>query len=696
MEKKVLSVFLLCLTGLFLMNFVSADISIGQPNEVYNLGDEFAIPIIVSSPVDANDFLTMQLACSNSSVDLFKSPLYIPAGVSKNISLDIKLDQNLIADSTGNCYISSSFASQSAQSQSFEITSRIDVVFLTDNSLVSPNQQITITGTALRASGDNANGYVVAQIEGLNSSTTSTVSDGAFSLSLVIPSDAPAKDYNLNVRVFEKENQSSFSNKGQSSSSIKVKQVVKSIDVATDQITLIPPYNLSAKVLLFDQSGEPVYTDAKYILFKPNSSISSDNKIVKSGDSIDLELASNAVPGYWTIEGDYGSLSIRKTFFVEESQKISFTLINQTLSIKNIGNVPYTKSLDIKIGNETQTQELNLALAEEKTFKLSAPNGNYSIAVKEGSSSTETSIGSSYLTGNAISVKDLSVAFSGTAIIISWLLVVLILLFIAYKAYVNVRKNHFIAKTPSKFSLSNVYSHSNKSRFIPVTKESFPEKKAVSQEDKPIIRKSIKFDTYSPDAVSSSYSSNMLTESSSNKEEVVVVALKLKNADKLRNSESPALAVVEHALERARKAKAKVYDQGDFKVLVFAQRVTQKLDNSLEAIKMAVQIESIIKDFNKKYAIKIDYGLGANIGEMFVEFIDGKVKFTSSGNTTIVAKNAAEKAHNELLLSSALHRKAYNVLKGEQTPYGLFKVNSLLDRSSHSQFISKFMKKQDK
>ena len=59
---------------------------------------------------------------------------------------------------------------------------------------------------------------------------------------------------------------------------------------------------------------------------------------------------------------------------------------------------------------------------------------------------------------------------------------------------------------------------------------------------------------------------------------------------------------------------------------------------------------------------------------------DGKPKFTSAGNVTIIAKNAAEKANNELLISSSLHRKVYNIIKGEQMPNGLFKVNSMLDR----------------
>ena len=100
-----------------------------------------------------------------------------------------------------------------------------------------------------------------------------------------------------------------------------------------------------------------------------------------------------------------------------------------------------------------------------------------------------------------------------------------------------------------------------------------------------------------------------------------------------------------------------------------------------------------MKDFNKKYAIKIDYGIGAHVGEMFLEMVEGKPKFTSTGNVTVLAKNAAEKANNELFTSSLLHRKVYNIVKGEQTQYGLFKVNSILNRGQHSAFIQKFMKK---
>ena len=120
------------------------------------------------------------------------------------------------------------------------------------------------------------------------------------------------------------------------------------------------------------------------------------------------------------------------------------------------------------------------------------------------------------------------------------------------------------------------------------------------------------------------------------------------------------------------------------------------MENIANAVKTAYDIDSGLKEFNKKNAVKIDYGLGVHVGQMFVEFAEGKAKFTSAGSTTVIAKNAAEKSSNELFISSVTHRKVYNIVKGEQTQYGLYKVNSILDRSQHSQFIQKFMKKSDK
>ena len=319
---------------------------------------------------------------------------------------------------------------------------------------------------------------------------------------------------------------------------------------------------------------------------------------------------------------------------------------------------------------------VSLALDEAKRFKLSAPKGNYTISA--GDSQNSANLGVSYLTGNAVSVTDANSIGSSSVGPWLWFIIIIILLAVALYYYRKVRTGSYIGRMP--------ISSGSRPKFIPITESSFPSKELDNEVKK------VRSEKYNATPISLSSSIN------GSKEEVAVVALKIKNASKLRDSQSSAFLTIEHLLQKAKLSKAKVYDNGLFKIIIFSPKLTQKteLENSTNAVKMASQIDTAIKEFNKKYAIKIDYGIGAHLGQMFLEFVDGKEKFTSVGNTTIVAKNAAEKANNEIFISSLLHRKVYNIVKGEQTQYGLYKINSILDRSQHSQFIQRFMSKKDK
>jgi len=684
MKKQVLNYLILVLISMFAINSVLAEILIGQPSSLYNIGDRLSITISINPSTDINDFLINKIVCENGEVEIYKTPAYVEASEPKNITLEVKLDKSLIGDISGLCFIQSSFGPETAKGQPFELSKKINVALSLTNSIIAPGEKLTISGTAKKSNGQTSQAFVETSIPGLNSTLTSRVTDGQFTLNLVIPTNAAAGSYDLNIHAYEKESSGLISNEGFVSTQIKVKQVIKKIDIAIDKPSLIPENNISYTVLLHDQSESDAQEDVRVSLYTSSGEVYSSG-LVRSGESNTIEIPQNASPGYWTIEASYLDLNEKKSFLIEEVEKASFILENQTLTIKNIGNVPYTRMIEIGIDENKEIKQLNLDVNGVKRFKLLAPEGAYAVSIKE--SNNTLGLGSSFLTGSAIGIKDLdTLSLAGNIAFWVWAVIITILIIVAIAYYLKVRRRSFVGVSPSG------YQYKEEDRFHPYS-HIIDDKSSSRSEEKPN-----KFETYSAIPAASKTSAPLpvsTQEKDSNKEEVAIIALKIKNSEKLIASESSAFATIDVALQKARSAKAKVYDKGDFKIIVLAEKLTKIQDNAFESLKIANEINQLLREHNKRFAIKIEYGIGVNVGEMFFESIDGRAKFTSVGNTMIVAKNAAEKANSEIFASREAYRKVSGKVKAEQTPSNLYRILSVIDRSQHSEFIQRFMKKKD-
>ncbi len=88
--------------------------------------------------------------------------------------------------------------------------------------------------------------------------------------------------------------------------------------------------------------------------------------------------------GFWKIETQYQNKSVRRDFSVKEYQDIKFSIYDDRLIIENKGNVVYTKTIQIMIGDKVIPQKLNLRVGGVKEIKLVAPDGNYNIKVTDG------------------------------------------------------------------------------------------------------------------------------------------------------------------------------------------------------------------------------------------------------------------------------------------------------------------------
>lgn len=673
MEKKVFRLLGLVISVIFAIHAASAYILLSQPSSSYNLGNAFSSNITLNPSSDTNGFLTADIICDNGNVNVYKNFFNVQAYKQSSISLSVSLDSSLTGNLNGNCYLDAKFGSDESKSQVFHLLSQINVALNVSSVAVSPGQAVTVFGSAIRADGSNANGLADISLQGTSLNATAIVSNGQFSSTISIPENAASGYHYLSASVYETSYNGQVSNQGYSSIPVDINPVVENAYFSLAAPSISPDSELSYTPALVDQTGAIVNELSVPVSIYDSKGNLYEQDMAVSGESNTLQIPYDALPGQWTIRLSYNGTTAKSIFNVSELRLAGFSLENQTLVIKNKGNIPYNGDVNVSIGQTNYKLNVHLDVDEAKYFKLSAPNGNYEISVSDNQNSAE--LGNSYLTGNAISVKEV-----GTSSLASqaglWVLFVVIILLLAVAVYYYRRYRSRTYFLPSNLTGS-------RPKFIPIDEKSFPSKEIDKEARK------VRLERYSPE------SSALPAELNGNKEDVTVIVLKIKNAARLRDSQSSAFLTIEHLLQKARTEKAKVYDQGLFKIIIFSPRLTQKtdLENYTEAVKMASHIDSALKEFNKKYAIKIDYGIGGHVGQMFLEFIEGKVKFTSAGNATVVAKNAAEKANNEVLISSLLHRKVYNILKTEQTPYGLYRVNSIIDRSGHSQFIQKFMKK---
>lgn len=127
-------------------------------------------------------------------------------------------------------------------------------------------------------------------------------------------------------------------------------------------------------------------------------------KSVKTNSENVLVIENNFSSGYWKIEASYENKKVTRIFSVTENEEVLFQILEDTLVIKNNGNVPYTKTIQILIGNEIITETQNIPVGGKKEIKLIAPDGTYNIEVSDGEQRINQK--EVQLTGNAIGLFD--------------------------------------------------------------------------------------------------------------------------------------------------------------------------------------------------------------------------------------------------------------------------------------------------
>lgn len=148
-----------------------------------------------------------------------------------------------------------------------------------------------------------------------------------------------------------------------------------SIDVKINQIG----NNVTYQVILLKDSI--AFQDYVQVSISDIGSKKSFNQTVTSNQDNSFLIEKDFPSGYWKIEAFYQDKSVKRFFSVSEREEADFKLEGEKVIIRNIGNVPYTKTVQILIGDKAITQKQYIDIGTYKEIRLVAPKGKYNVQV---------------------------------------------------------------------------------------------------------------------------------------------------------------------------------------------------------------------------------------------------------------------------------------------------------------------------
>ncbi len=616
------------------MQFASAEIILSQPASFYNLGDTLVMTVEVSEI--KSGFLEINLVCDENTKNIYNSIIS-----KKKIDLAVPLTRTHINELAGQCKVTANYPGEQISSPVFKISNSIIINIDFEKLSVKPGQEIQIKGSASKENGGLVTGFIEIEIEDTSISVLRNVDKGNFDVKISLPKNIEGKEYNLKIKVYEKLS-GETTNQGIINKILSVQQVPSKIDIIIDKQSIIPGNELGFKAILYDQANKEVSGDINIVIKNPKEEIFF-SQISVSGEEKKLNVEKNFSDGYWVIEASSLNIKNKKLFYVEKKEEAEFKLDNQTLTITNTGNVPYKKSVQIAIGDELKTIELDLNVGETTSFKLIAPDGDYDVKVTDGINTFEQ--GKVSLTGNVIGVMNIRKAGGALGRYpIVWIFLIFIFGLFILMIINKVAKKKFASKFPdlkTDFKIKKTKIDRNK------------ETNFEGEAEHTLVLKG-------------------------NKEEAAVLALKVGDKN-----------LTESAANQIKAGKGVIYRAEEGYLLgIFTPSLTKTLENELKAVKIAREIEKNLK------AQKKNFGIGINTGNIIAEKQQGKLKFTSLGNTITLAKKIADSGKNEILLSSGSANKARNIIKTEKKGQH-YTIKNIVDREKYKKFVDDFLRKNE-
>jgi len=721
MKKRLCLVFVF----IFMASFVLADISLLEPQEVYNLGDKLYVTAEGLIGAETGN-LDVDLVCGDKTTNLESMsarrydgeealPYSLPDGYKFLNKEDLGIEN--LTDILGNCQVKLTIGSQVAVTKVFTITNTILVTALLEKESYNPGEGITVRIEAVKANGDLLYGF----IEGMNSSVFSKAIEGGFVTEVFsMPDTIEAGTYDLGIRAYDRDKNGVLTlNEGFTMISFKINQVASNMNIPISHDEIMPGEELTLGAEITDQSGmEMVGTVSAKILSPKNEEI---ELAIPTGEFQSFNLPTNATPGVWKVITSFNLLAEQREFTVLENPKVEFEFEEDgVLVVRSIGNAKYNGSIEVEIGDETRVLDLVMEIGEVRKFSLRAPQGEYDVVVSDGESSANQQV---LLTGNAVAISDLREVGIFKAYSIVWIFLILILgaagvvFFIRYRKTKTLGSGGQVGKVFGVFKKgAGAVTHSVGAVGSKVASKVHSKVSAkVPAKMKDHVASSMNFTKKSPKVQgldSDSYSHEDksmvdLTEKGigtaestlvlkGEKHPSAVVALSVKNYSALKDHAKKALI---ETINGTKDMKGLVDWRGDHVFVVFSPLATKTYNNEVLAAKAGFMIKKALTEYNKKFKENIDFNLGVHAGELIASKKDGKLKYTSIGNTISLAKRIADSNSGKLIVSDDIRKKMLRDLKAtkgkEIGKNQTYEVSEIKNRAADEAKLKELLKRMD-
>jgi hypothetical protein len=681
-----------------MVSFVLAEITLLEPKDVYNLGDKLYVTaegLIGASTGNLN----VDLVCGDKTINLERMsarrydgeealPYSLPDGYKFLNKEDLDIEN--ITDILGDCQVRLSVGSQVAVTKVFSISRNVKVDAVLEKESYNPGEGISVDIQAIKANGELFNGF----IEGTGAAEFSrAIEEGFVTEVFSMPETIEAGTYELNIRAYDRWKDEAVFNNGSTTVSFNINQVASNMNIPISHTEIMPGEEFTIGAEITDQSGkEMVGTVSVKVLSPENNEI---ELAIPTGETKGFIIPLNATPGIWRIITTFNFLTEQRDFEVLENPMVEFEFGEDgVLIVRSVGNAAYNGTINVEIGNETRELELVMAVGEVRKFSLRAPEGEYGVVVSDGKSSANQQV---LLTGNAISVKDLKEVGIFKAYSIVWIFLILVLggagivFFIRYKKTKTIGE---VGKSGRVLGVVKKGAGGVKNLFRSVGSK-FHSKKNLGVKGQVISGKKFTTDKEMIDLtkkdVGTAESTLVLK---GEKHPSAVVALSIKNYSTLKEHAKKALIEV---INGVKEMKGLIDWRGDYVFVVFSPLVTRTYNNETLASKAGYIIKKALAEYNKKFKENIDFNLGVHMGDLIASKKDGKLKYTSIGNTISLAKRIADSDSGKLLISDDVRKKLLRdlkVIKGKEIGKNqIYEVSEIKNRAADEAKLKELLKR---
>jgi hypothetical protein len=362
---------------------VYAEISLDSLEEgKYNLGESVSLSgYFQNSEVFTGD-LEIKSVCGNESKTAFFSLLTLD----KDERYEFSQDYSVGEDFTGSCYFDviatgDSGGNEQKKSEEYTITRELRVDADIDILSQKPGKEVIVSGVIRKINGIRVeSGSVALTLDG--KVYASGLSDGAFSYEMVLPLDINSGDQKVIIQATDL-----IGNEGVGEVDFRVISIPSDLIISFDKAEYKPKDRVLATVFLNDQSGKNVVGSSTVQLIDPNGDREL-TKVVDNGNDFEVFLSELSLPGTWTLKAENKDFEANKKFYVEEVKSKEVKLLENTLIVRNTGNVNYDEPIQVNlIGDDGEEFSVikKTSLKPNQTLVLDlndeAPGGNYDVEV---------------------------------------------------------------------------------------------------------------------------------------------------------------------------------------------------------------------------------------------------------------------------------------------------------------------------